>query len=563
MLQRLSVENIALIQRLDLEFDSGLTILTGETGAGKSVIIDALALALGARAEAGLIRTGADRAVVVAAFQPPPDHASHRWLREQELDEDGGGIILRRVLSRNGPSRAFVNETQVPLATLARLGDLLVEIHGQHDHQTLLNPATHLAILDAFAAHPERTAATAGRCADWRAVRDQLETLRRQTRDAAERHAFLSFQLAELDAAGVVPGEQAELEARRGRLAHASRLAEAAQEAWERLSELPVAAVTTSGQAAAALEEVAELDPALAAIAEAVRSLHYELDDAAQRVRHYRDGLETDPRELEQLDERLDLIRRLSRKHHCEADRLPELAEQWRQEIDTIDHAGTHEQRLEKELAAALAAFLEQARILGAARRKAADTLTATVETQLAELHMANTRFAVTLPARSGDPDPRGLEEAAFQVSTNPGEPVKPLRQVASGGELSRITLALRVALADRESLSTLIFDEVDVGVGGRVAAAIGSKLARVAAGRQVLAITHLPQVAAWGGAHLKVAKETTGNRPVIAITPLDADERVEELARMLAGDQVTAAARRNAVALLDGARETVSGENG
>ncbi len=556
MLQRLSIENIALIQRLDLEFTSGLTILSGETGAGKSILIDALALVLGARADSALIRTGAERATVTATFQPATEHPCRPWLQRQSLEENSPELILRRVLNRNGPSRAFINETQIPLSALSQLGDLLVEVHGQHDNQALLDPASHLAILDAFADHPELLATVTQHQEKWRRLRGELDALRQRARDAADRHAFLTFQLEELTGAGVTVGEMAELEGRRSRLAHATRLADGTREAWELLQESPRAAGAITGEATAILESIAELDPALLPIAESVRSLHYELEDAAQRCRHYMEGLETDPAQLETLEERLDLIRRLCRKHHREADQLPELEAQWRQEIDAIDHAGENERRLEENLRETLAAYEKAAKQLSVSRKKAAQRLTGAVEKQLGDLHMANTRFALTLKPRPGDPSPRGSEEAAFEVSANPGEPLKPLKQVASGGELSRITLALRVVLADRMILSTLIFDEVDVGVGGRVAAGIGSKLARVARGRQVLAITHLPQVAAWGENHLKVTKATIDDRPRITIDQLDDGQRQEELARMLAGNRVTAAARRNARELLDGARE-------
>ena len=555
MLRHLSIENIALIQRLNLEFGAGLTILTGETGAGKSILVDALALVLGARADTGLVRAGMNKAKVVVCFQPPGDHPVWKWLQGHDLEGEGGEIWVRRVLSGSGRSRAFVNETPVPLSTLSQLGRFLVEIHGQHDHQILLDPGNHLVFLDEFADHPTLVRETTEQYEKWRGFQKELADLQRRTRDAADREAFLSYQLNELETAEITPGELSELEGRQGRLAHATRLAQAAAAARALMTESPQAAAVQTGQAAAVLEKVVLLDPALVPIAETVRSLQYELEDVADRTRHYQDGLETDPDQLEQLEERIDLIRRLSRKYRREADQLALLAEQWRNEIDALERIEQDEAQLRKDLEAAREAFAQKALLLGRSRKKSAKRLGEAVEGQLGELHMAQTRFAVVLQPHAGDPRPMGMETAAFQVSSNPGQPLKPLKQVASGGELSRITLALRTLLSHALATPTLIFDEVDVGVGGRVAAGIGSKLARVAEGRQALVITHLPQVAAWGRHHMKVEKITAEGQTRVLITPLDGKGRVEELARMLAGNQVTAPARRNAQVLLEAAR--------
>ena len=568
MLRHLVVENIALIQHLDLEFHAGLTMLTGETGAGKSIIIDALSLVLGARADTTLIRSGTDRATVQASFHLPSTHTALAWLHEKSLDNrlrsqrDEASdhteetLFLRRVLSTNGRSRAFINEMQVPLTTMAELGAMLVEIHGQQDHQTLLDPGSHLAILDGFANHPILVREIRARFDQCRKIATERKTVQKRQADAADRRAFLVFQRNELETAEIKPGELAELGKQHTRLTHATRLAQAAQKALELLLESANPATTLVGRAAGELEAVTELDPSLEGITTTVRSLQYELDDAGERIRHYLDGLEIDPAHMEELGDRIDLIRRMARKYRREAGQLPELVQQWQQEIELIDAAEAREKHLDREYAAAKDAYMKTARQLGQSRQAATSHLNQAVEGQLQDLHMINARFAATLHTKKGEPHPSGMDEAIFQVSPNLGEPLKPLHLIASGGEISRITLAIKTTLAHSLPVPTLVFDEIDVGVGGRVAASIGAKMARIAQERQVLAVTHLPQVAAWGQHHLKVEKNTTNRQTMVTITPLTATMRTEELARMLAGDQITAPARRHAQELLESSSE-------
>ena len=564
MLRHLVVENIALIQHLDLEFNAGLTMLTGETGAGKSIIIDALSLVLGARADTTLIRSGTDRAMVKASFNLPSMHAAQDWLSEKSLDnrcvaqhnEVGDPneeiLVLRRVLSTNGRSRAFINETQVPLATMAELGSMLVEIHGQQDHQTLLDPGTHLAILDAFANHPRLVLAVKTHFDQCRKIAAERQIVLKRQADAADRRAFMAFQLNELETADIKPGELAELEQQHSRLAHATKLAHAAQSALDLLLENANPASILVGRAAGELEMVTDLDPSLEPITTTVRSLQYELDDVGERIRHYLNELEIDPAQLEDLGGRIDLIRRMARKYRREAEQLPELVQQWQNEIELIDSADEQEKLLDKEYVIAQNAYMKTAMQLGQSRQAATTHLNQAVESQLQDLHMVNTRFSAVLQTRKGEPHPSGMEDAIFRVSPNPGEPLKPLHLIASGGELSRITLALKTTLAHSLPVPTLVFDEVDVGVGGRVAASIGAKMARIAQERQVLAVTHLPQVAAWGKHHLKVEKNTTDSKTMVTITPLTSTMRKEELARMLAGDQITNPARQYAQELLE-----------
>ena len=562
MLRQLTVENIALIPHMELEFSGGLTILTGETGAGKSIIIDALSLVLGARADTTLIRSGTERATVQACFLLPPTHAALRWLQDKALGETNDPhdakeeeLFVRRVLPNNGRSRAFINEIQVPVATLAELGALLVEIHGQQDHHMLLDPTTHLAILDEFANHPNLVDAVKKRFEQWHAIATEQKKFLQQQSDAADRQAFLAFQLRELEAAELQPGEMLELEQHRSRLAHASQLAQAAQTTLELLLEGSYPTATLTGHAASELETVSTLDASLEPIATTLRSLQYELDDVGERVRDYLQGLEVDPAQLESLEDRLDLLRRLARKHRREVEQLPELMQQWQQEMAQLEDAEAREQTLEHAYAEANDAYVQAAHHLKQSRQAAIPRLSQAVEIQLQDLHMAKAHFLVTLQPNKGEPRSAGLEEALFQVSPNPGEPLKALHLIASGGELSRITLALKTTLAHLLPIATLIFDEVDVGVGGRVAASIGAKMAHIALARQVLAVTHLPQVAAWGTHHLKVEKSTAQEQTSVTVTPLTQATRIEELARMLAGQQITAPARQHALELLNTCR--------
>ena len=570
MLHQLIVENIALIQHLNLEFETGLTVLTGETGAGKSIIIDALSLVLGTRADTTLIRSGTERAMVQASFQLAPLHPALRWLREKSLDnkeisprkKNGPNpeeeLFLRRVLSTNGRSRAFINETQVPLATLAELGAMLVEIHSQQDHQILLDPNTHLTILDNFANHLPLVQAVKNHFDQWRKIALERKNLLKRQADAIDRRAFLAFQLQELQTIDLKPGELTELEQHHSRLTHVTQLAQATQDALDLLLENNLSASTLTGRAAGALETIIGLDPSLEPIATTIRSLQYELDDAGERVRHYLNGLEIDPSQLDELGDRIDLIRRMARKHRREADQLPELELQWQQEIDQIDSAEEHEKHLDKAFSAAQESYMKSAQQLSQSRQATTSRLNQAIEGQLRDLYMANTRFSATLLPRNNEPHLSGLEDVIFQVSTNPGEPLKPLHAIASGGELARITLALKTTLAHSLPVQTLIFDEVDTGVGGRVAASIGAKMAHISQKRQVLAVTHLPQVASWGNHHLRVEKFSHEETTTVTITPLTPAMRIEELARMLAGDTITTPARQHAQELLD----SCSGKN-
>ncbi|MBF0194973.1 MAG: DNA repair protein RecN [Magnetococcales bacterium] len=559
MLTQLTIKNIALIDQLTLDLSLGLTILTGETGAGKSIILDALSLVLGRRADSSLIRSGTDKAMVTACFELKKNHPAQAWLNNKDLESGEDILTIRRVIGVTSPSRAYINETAVPLTTLLELGSQLVEIHGQHDQQILMNTKTHMAILDSFANHDELLGKVNEQFENWQRQNIELENLQKLANEAFERRDYLAFQLDELEEASVMPGEMAELENKKARLAHANQLLLASKNSLNLLSGQEPGmdgATNSTNQAASELEGVSDMDATISPIAEALRSLHYELEDIVERIQDYSNSLEINPAQLDSVEERVDLIHRLSRKHNKNADELEQLAQKWRLEMDTIDNADEHITTAKKNIELTLAEYKKVAKKLTASRKKASKLLTKEVEKQLSALHMANTRLTLNLTPREGNPRSGGMEDGQLLVSTNRGESAKPLKQVASGGELSRIMLALKTVMADLITSTTLIFDEVDVGVGGRVAASIGEKLAHVANNRQVLTITHLPQVAAWGSFHLKVEKKSSLEKTQATVFTLSKEERVEELARMLAGNKVTAHARKNAIDLLQSCKK-------
>ncbi|MBF0158725.1 MAG: DNA repair protein RecN [Magnetococcales bacterium] len=552
MLAQLTIDNIALINRLDLELSDGLTVITGETGAGKSILLDALGLVLGMRADTTLVRDGTDKAVVTARFNLPAAHPAHLWIREQALEQVGEEIFLRRVVTANGRSRAFINETAVPLSALERLGTVLVDVHGQHDHQSLLQSSTHLAILDAFAGHETLLTAVTDCYQQWRTDRQQLDALRHQLATAAERRAFLVFQLEELDRANVQPGELEQLKQQKHLLQHGARLQQGIEQALTWMVHGEKNAVERLHRSGSELEHCAKVDGQLLPLAERARAIQYEIESIGADLSHYQRALHVDTEAMDSLEQRLDLIHQLCRKHRREAHELAELAHGWHQELQQLEQAEEQEQQLEQRLASSLQQYQQTADQLTLSRHRAAERLITEVTQQLQDLYMTATHLDVQITPVAGSPRPSGQEEVELLMSANPGEPVKPLKQIASGGEIARIMLALKSVLADASMVNTLIFDEIDSGISGRVASAAGEKLRGIGTHRrQVIAITHLPQVAVWGHHHLKVVKQLQQQRSYIDVQQLNRQERVEEVARLLAGDQITDSARHNAQELL------------
>ncbi len=552
MLVRLSIRDIVLIDRLDIDFSAGLTVLTGETGAGKSILLDSLSLALGGRGDAGLVRHGAPQGQVTAVFDLPVVHPARALIADNGIDADGD-LILRRVQSADGRTRAFLNDQPVSTALVKSIAGLLVEIHGQNDARALVDPATHRGLIDAFGDLGGEVAAVEAAWRARRAAETELAALIQRMEKARADQDYLRAMVDELDALAPEAGEEESLAEARARMMRVERIATDLSEASDELSgpgsPIPAMAALMRSLARKRDEAPDLLDPPLDALGRALDAL----EEARSGLDHALAATEFDPRVLEQTEERLFALRAAARKHQVPADRLPEVLEKYRgalQEIDAGEHRLT---ALEAEVTATRAAYAAAATALTAARTAAARTLEQAVMAELPALKLERARFLVEIQSEPGNAGPSGVDQVEFWVQTNPGTRAGPMMKVASGGELSRFLLALKVALADRGSAPTLVFDEIDTGVGGAVAEAIGVRLARLSARVQVLAVTHAPQVAARAAGHLLIAKEPTpeGDRVATRVTPIAADRRREEIARMLAGAVVTDEARAAAERLI------------
>ena len=551
MLTGLSIRDVVLIDRLDLAFGDGLTVLTGETGAGKSILLDALGLALGARAESATIRSGATQASVAATFELPARHPARALAAEQGLD-GGGDMILRRVLGADGRSRAFVDDQPASVGLLRQLGALLVEVHGQFESQGLLDASSHREALDAFGGHGEAASRVAAAHAAWRLASQAEEAAREEASTAARDEEFLRHAVSELDALDPRPGEEQALAAERQLLGGREKLGEALALALADLgAHKGVEGSLRSAQRA--LERLApqaagRLDAALAALDRAAA----EAADAVAEVEALRRAIDLDPAALERTEERLFALKALARKHRCTVDELAGLRARLAERVASIDGGAERLARLAAATASARAALISVAQALTRARTEAARRLDRAVAAELPPLRLDKAVFRTRLePLAEPDPGPHGAERVVFEVATNPGAAPGPLAKIASGGELARFMLALKAVLARTGDAATLVFDEVDSGIGGATAAAVGERLARLAAGVQVLVVTHSPQVAARGAAHWRVAKRVAGGRAATLVEPLDGKARREEIARMLAGATVTDAARAAADELL------------
>src|SRR5215211_273378 len=555
MLAKLAIRDIVLIDRIELDFDKGLSVLTGETGAGKSILLDAFALALGARGDGGLVRHGAPQGQVTAVFDTPADHPARRLASEADIDTEGA-LILRRVQVADGRTRAFINDQPVSVQVLKAVGAALVEIHGQHDERALVDPVTHRAILDAFGGLQAEARAVAEAARRLREARAALNEHRARIERARKEADFLRHAVEELGKLAPQPGEEAALADRRLVMMQAEKVAQDLADALDSLAGQgsPVPTLSAAlrklerrgGQAPALVDPgVRALDAALVAIDEARGALE-------QAIRQ----TEFDPRELEQAEERLFALRAAARKYAVPADRLAELRERYAADVQAIDAGEEELGALERAVAEADAAYVVAARTLSAGRRRAAKALDGAVQKELPPLRLERARFITEIATDEEGRDPAGFERVEFWAQTNPGTKPGPLMKVASGGELARFMLALKVVLADKGSAPTLVFDEIDTGVGGAVADAIGQRLARLAARVQVMAVTHAPQVAARALSHFLITKEAVARSKRVAtrVMPLDATPRREEIARMLAGATITDEARAAAARLLQAA---------
>ncbi|MGV6848231.1 MAG: DNA repair protein RecN [Marinibacterium sp.] len=549
MLRSLDIRDVLIIDRLELAFHPGLNVLTGETGAGKSILLDSLGFVLGWRGRADLVRAGAEQGEVEAVFDLAPDHPARAVLDEAGFP-CGDELILRRINRTDGRKTAWINDRRASGEVLRQLSAALVELHGQHDDRGLLNPRGHRALLDAFGGHDTLLATTR---AAWGARRQAAAALEQATRAVEEIRAeedYLRHAVAELDALDPRAGEDDALDARRRLLQNAERIREDVARAHQAVGRDGAEGAT--GDALRWLETAAEAGdlPADGPVAALGRVLS-DLAEAQSGIESCLDALAVDPAELEQVEERLFEIRRLARKHGLVADDLAEFAEDLRARLAVLDAGTADLDDKRAALAAAEAAYDAAAAQLGAARRRAAVDLDAAVMAELAPLKLDRAVFATEVSDDAPGPD--GRDAVAFTVATNPGAPAGPIDRIASGGELSRFLLALKVCLAGEDAQTTMIFDEIDRGVGGATADAVGRRLADLARGGQVLVVTHSPQVAAKGGHHLRVEKKVADGATLSNVVAVDADHRVDEIARMLAGDSITDAARDAARALLAG----------
>lgn len=552
MLTALSIRDVVLIDTLDLEFGGGLGVLTGETGAGKSILLDALGLALGTRADTGLVRQGRAQAVVTASFEVGArDHPAFAMLDENGIDsEPGEPLIVRRIVKADGGSRAFVNDQPVSAGLLREIGATLVEIHGQHDDRGLLNPRGHRALLDSFARAD--TAAVAAAYQAWRAAGDALAEARADIETAAQDREWLEHAIAELSTFGPEDGEEETLAGERADMQKGARLS-------DDMSAIMAAfggsegGLTQLRQAARRLDRIAPehalLTEALAALDRAV----IEASEAEEKLERAGEALRHDPERLELVETRLFELRGLARKHRVAPEALGELLREFQERFERIEAGTEGLAALEAALGEKRAAYDTAAELLSSQRRAAATRLDAAVAAELVPLKLDSAHFRTTVePLAESAWGPGGSDRVEFEISTNPGAPFAPLAKIASGGELSRFILALKVALAEEGGAATMIFDEIDRGVGGAVASAIGERLARLALKAQVLVVTHSPQVAARGASHMLIAKSHDGTVTRTGVAALDTEQRREEIARMLSGASITDEARAQALRLLE-----------
>lgn len=541
MLVHLSVHNYAIVEHLDLELAGGMSVITGETGAGKSIMLDALGLTLGDRADSGVVRPGADKADILASFDLHDIPEARTWLAERDLDNDGP-CILRRVITAEGRSRAYINGTPCPQGDLKTLGELLIDIHSQHEHQSLLKLDTHRRLLDEFAGASELARQVQLAAQRWKQTRQELERLSRSGEEQRARHQLLSYQLEELENLALGDCELDQLEQEHKNLSNAESLLAGCRQVLDMCSESDAGNVLSA--LTSSLNRLTAFNTQQGAIAEAVNllaSAQIQVEEAVGEINRFIDHFDADPQRQQQLEERLDTIYTLARKHRVHPSELASLQQSLLEEIEALNADDEAVERLTEELASYTRHYQAKAGELSKLRGKSAGKLAKAVEAEMRRLGMPGGRFTIELhPIQSQDPQANGLEQVEFLVSANPGQPLKALAKVASGGELSRISLAIQVITAQTSRVPTLVFDEVDVGIGGPTAEVVGQLLRRLGERGQVLTVTHLPQVAAQGHNHLFVHKVRGSKETRTAVTNLTEAARIEEIARMLGGLDLT-----------------------
>jgi DNA repair protein RecN (Recombination protein N) len=564
----LRVSDYAIVEDLSLEFSEGLNVLTGETGAGKSIIVGALSLLLGERADTDLIRTGRPKAVVEGSFDLSRSPRLRELMKTMGIGLDDGVLYVRRIVSREGRGRCTVNESSVSVSTIKRIGDEMVDMHGQHQHQSLLNTDRHLELLDGFGGLTDSREEVSGLFTDYCGLRDRLSKLEEESTRLDERKELLIFQKKEIEQAKLGPGEDADLEREKSILESFEKLITRTGEVYTLLYEADDAILDKMTSARKSFEEIAGIDPHMVPLVERLRTCHCEIEDISRAVADYLTKKEFDPGRLDQINERLDLISTLKKKY---GETIPEIiarADKIAEELSSLEGLDEERIRLHEEIEKLRPKLCSHARDLSRARRRAAASLEEGVVERLRDLAMGKVQFKVLIEQEEeseglvpeGDRHysvgPTGMDRVEFFISPNIGEELKPLRKIASGGELSRIMLSIKSILADIDEIPILIFDEIDVGIGGRTAEAVGRRLRSVSEGRQVLCITHLPQIAAYGDVHYQVDKREHGGRTRTVISRLETEERIEEIARMLGGEEITDLTRSAADQLLERARK-------
>jgi DNA repair protein RecN (Recombination protein N) len=552
MLTHIAIRDFAIIDTLELDLGAGMSVLTGETGAGKSILVDALGLVLGDRADAGVVRQGAERAELTAEFdlRDAPDTVA--WLQQQELSADGE-CILRRIIGADGRSRGQINARSVPMQLLKELGEQLVDIHGQHEHQSLLRRDTQLRLLDGYGQH-ESLLADVTRCyAEWKTAHQKLAELRAAAADRDARLEMLRYQVSELGALKLEPDEVPNLDEEHKRLANSGRLAEGAQAALTALYEDEAgSAHRLLTHALREMEKLSVLDPRLGTVRELLVSTEVQLSEAGDALRHYLADMDMDPQRLQWVEDRLGVLHELARKHRIEPAELPQRFQALSEELQQLERAEITLQELETRQQTLHDAYRRTADALHAQRVKTATDLGKKVTSVMQELGMPGGKFAVEVKSLDTERfTPAGTDNVEFMVTANKGQPLKPLAKVASGGELSRISLAIQVIAAQATAIPSMVFDEVDAGIGGGVAEIVGRRLRALGGTRQVLCVTHLPQVASQAHQHLRVSKETQARTTLTRIEMLDRKLQVEELARMLGGIEITETTRKHAREML------------
>ncbi|MEA3157657.1 MAG: repair protein RecN [Betaproteobacteria bacterium] len=551
MLRTLSIRDYVIVERLELEFGPGFSVFTGETGAGKSILIDALALVLGQRADATVIRQGAERAEISAEFDLADDGRLRRWLAEQELTGDEGSCLVRRIIDAGGRSRAFINGSPATLAQLREAGEFLVDIHGQHQHQSLLRSMAQRELLDAFAGLEDAATRTRALYREWQTRSERRKAFETNSAAIDAERESLEWQVKELEAlAFTVEGWQSLL-AEHSRLSHAASLIEGAQYGLEALSEGESSSLSQLNTVLARLNGLLEFDASLQEIIDVLEPAGIQIQEAVYSLRHYQQKLDVDPQRLREAENQVDAVHTACRKYRIEPEDIPVVLARWRSRLAELDAGGDPEalKRLEDD---ARAAYMAEAQSLSAGRRTAATRLSAEVTAGMQTLAMAGGVFETVLEVLA-DPAAHGLEQVEFRVAAHKSLPPQPLAKVASGGELSRLSLAIQTVTSQVAQVPTLVFDEVDSGIGGRVAEIVGKMLKQLGHKHQVMCITHLPQVAASADQQWQVAKTTTKAKVSSRVVALDSEQRVDEIARMLGGVKITDTTRKHAAEMLQG----------